>query len=123
MLHQHFQTTPTPIAELKVSILFCYLLFQGLFSSVIKDITGSKAKPVPEIEKEDVRDSIEELSTIFSTANFPLYTEDKDNMTINNQDEDEVELDIGISKDMCIPYLSLLFNMYMTVASIGNMVI
>lgn len=113
MLHQHFQTTPTPpIAELEVSIiLFCYLLFQGLFSSVIKDITGSKAKPVPEMEKEDARDSIEELSTIFSTANFPLYTEYKDNMTINNQDEDEVELDIGISSDMCIPYLSLLFDM------------
>ncbi|KAF3440877.1 hypothetical protein FNV43_RR19163 [Rhamnella rubrinervis] len=67
---------------------------KGLFSSVIKDITGSKAKPVPNMEKENARESIEELSTIFSTANFPLDTEDKDNVTINNQDEDEVELDI-----------------------------
>ncbi|XP_060675169.1 uncharacterized protein LOC107424288 [Ziziphus jujuba] len=67
---------------------------KGIFSSVIKDITGSKAKPVPHLEKEDPRESIEELLTIFSTAKFPVDAdEDKDNLAMN-EDEDEVELDI-----------------------------
>lgn len=61
------------------------------------------------MEKENARESIEELSTIFSTANFPLDTEDKDNVTINNQDKDEVELDIGISNDTCVVYFLIVF--------------
>lgn len=61
------------------------------------------------MENENARESIEELSTIFSTANFPLETEDKDNVTINNQDEDEVELDIGISNDVCIIHFLIVF--------------
>ncbi|GMY11090.1 isoform 2 of syntaxin-binding protein 5 [Fagus crenata] len=59
---------------------------KGIFSSVIKDITGSKAKPLPEVETEDPRESIKELHTIFSTANFPSDTE--------NRDEDDIHLDI-----------------------------
>ena len=62
---------------------------QGIFSSVIKDITGSKAKPLPEVETEDLRESIKELHTIFSTANFPSDTE--------NRDEDDIHLDIGMN--------------------------
>ncbi|XP_057958886.1 uncharacterized protein LOC131151627 [Malania oleifera] len=65
---------------------------KGLFSSFIKDIRGSKAKHGPETEAaEDVKDSIEELSTIFSTANFPFDNENKVEQTL-----DEVEDDLDI---------------------------
>ncbi|CAK9156297.1 unnamed protein product [Ilex paraguariensis] len=64
---------------------------KGLFSSVIKDLKGSKAKYDPDTEAEDARESIEELSTIFSVANFPLYVERRENLST---DEDNVELDI-----------------------------
>ncbi|XP_059438419.1 uncharacterized protein LOC132171187 [Corylus avellana] len=64
---------------------------KGIFSSVIKDITGSKAKHVPHVEIEDARESIEELHTIFSTANFPSETENRDNLVT---DEEEIDLDI-----------------------------
>ncbi|KAM7519969.1 hypothetical protein LguiB_018931 [Lonicera macranthoides] len=64
---------------------------KGLFSSVIKDIKGSKAKPDHITDAEDVRRGIEELSTIFSVANFPLEPDCQENYTM---DEDEVELDI-----------------------------
>ncbi|XVF16029.1 hypothetical protein REPUB_Repub09cG0206400 [Reevesia pubescens] len=61
---------------------------KGIFGSVLKEIKGSK-KHVPEVETEDTRESIEELSNIFSTANFPCEVD-------NNQavDEDEIGLDI-----------------------------
>lgn len=65
---------------------------QGLFSSVI-NITGSKAKHVPNVEAEVIRESIEELDVVFSNANFPSDAEDRDNLTM-----DEDEIDIGISK-------------------------
>lgn len=61
---------------------------KGIFSSVIK---GSKPKQEPVIGVEDTRESIEELSTIFSVANFPSDTESTENLTM---DEDEDELDI-----------------------------
>lgn len=64
-----------------------------MFSSVIKDIVGSKAKNVPEMETEDTKESIEELSTIFSTANFPFDAENTENQAM---DEDGDQLDIGI---------------------------
>ncbi|KAK9012346.1 hypothetical protein V6N11_040403 [Hibiscus sabdariffa] len=63
---------------------------KGIFGSVLKDIKGSK-KQAPEMETEDTRESIEELSTIFSTANFPSEVENKDNQTA---DEDEIDLNI-----------------------------
>ncbi|KAE8010739.1 hypothetical protein FH972_007078 [Carpinus fangiana] len=71
--------------------LACQPKKKGIFSSVIKDITGSKAKHVPHVEIEDARESIEELHTIFSTANFPSDTENRDNLVT---DEDEIDLDI-----------------------------
>ncbi|RVW32909.1 hypothetical protein CK203_088042 [Vitis vinifera] len=61
---------------------------KGIFSSVIK---GSKTKHVPDMEAEDAKESIEELSSIFSVANFPLYAGKGDNL---DMDEEEVELDI-----------------------------
>ncbi|XP_022740862.1 uncharacterized protein LOC111292647 isoform X2 [Durio zibethinus] len=63
---------------------------KGIFGSVLKDIKGSK-KHVPEVETEDTRESIEELSTIFSTANFPCEVENRDNQAM---DEHEINLDI-----------------------------
>ncbi|KAL6274225.1 hypothetical protein ACE6H2_024917 [Prunus campanulata] len=74
---------------------------KGIFSSVIKDIVGSKAKNVPEIETEDTKESFEDLSTIFSTANFTLDAENTDEQA---RDEDELDLDdIDIDMDMDIP--------------------
>ena len=67
--------------------------WQGMFSSVLKDIVGSKGKNVPEMENEDTKESFEELSTIFSTANFQLNAENTDNLAMG---EDDDELNIGI---------------------------
>lgn len=44
------------------------------------------------METEDTKESIEELSTIFSTANFPSDSENIDNLALK---EDEDELNIG----------------------------
>ncbi|XP_007046503.2 PREDICTED: uncharacterized protein LOC18610648 isoform X2 [Theobroma cacao] len=63
---------------------------KGIFGSVLKEMKGSK-KHVHEVETEDTRESIEQLSTIFSTANFPCEVENRDNQAT---DEDEVDLDI-----------------------------
>ncbi|KAG5245445.1 syntaxin-binding protein [Salix suchowensis] len=56
---------------------------RGIFSSVMK---GSKPKQVPEVETEDTRESIEELSTIFSTANFE-YDIDLDDPVEKTKDQ------------------------------------
>ncbi|KAK2966840.1 hypothetical protein RJ640_027799 [Escallonia rubra] len=64
---------------------------KGMFSSVIKDIKGSKAYPGPYTEAEDARESFEELSTIFAVANFPLDEESGEDFTIATN---EAELDI-----------------------------
>ncbi|XP_024457936.2 uncharacterized protein LOC7492127 isoform X2 [Populus trichocarpa] len=62
---------------------------RGIFSSVMK---GSKPKQVPEVETEDTRESIEELSKIFSTVNFECHhDENKDSMAM---DDDGIDLDI-----------------------------
>ncbi|KAL2348696.1 hypothetical protein Fmac_002696 [Flemingia macrophylla] len=63
---------------------------KGIFSSVIKDFTGSKEKPLPLMEKEDPKESIRELSAIFSNANFACNEiDDKPTM-----DDDVLELNI-----------------------------
>ncbi|CAN6541397.1 unnamed protein product [Malus baccata var. baccata] len=76
---------------------------KGIFSSVIKDIVGSKPKNVPEIETADTRESIEELSAIFSTANFRVDAENTNHQAV---DDDDLQLDlddIDIDMDMDIP--------------------
>jgi len=70
------------------------LELQGLFSSVIKDMTRSKSKHMPGEEVEGARESMEGLSTIFSVDNFPPETENNPNPAT---DESEVLLDIGIT--------------------------
>lgn len=70
-----------------------FLLFlQGIFSSVIKDFTGSKEKPVTLMETEDTKESIQQLSVIFSNANFPSDADNNDNLSM-----DEDELNIGMT--------------------------
>ncbi|KAJ7944051.1 Transducin/WD40 repeat protein [Quillaja saponaria] len=65
---------------------------KGIFSSVIKDITGSKAKHAPNMETEDTKETLKELPVIFSNDNFPSsHGENKDSPAM---DEDEIELDI-----------------------------
>ncbi|XP_057420453.1 uncharacterized protein LOC130714562 isoform X2 [Lotus japonicus] len=64
---------------------------KGIFSSVIKDFTGSKEKQVPLIETEDSKESIQELGVIFSNENFPSDADNNDNQTV---DKDELELNI-----------------------------
>ncbi|XP_020218072.1 uncharacterized protein LOC109801420 [Cajanus cajan] len=63
---------------------------KGIFSSVIKDFTGSKEKHVPLMEKEDPKESIRELSAIFSNANFAC-NENDDKPTMN---DNQLELNI-----------------------------
>lgn len=76
-----------------------FWLPQGIFSSVIKDFTGSKEKHAPLAETEDSKESIQELSAIFSNENFPCDADNNnDNLTV---DEDDLELSIG-RKVSCI---------------------
>ncbi|XP_058767582.1 uncharacterized protein LOC131641293 [Vicia villosa] len=60
---------------------------RGIFSS----FSSNKEKPVPPMETENSRESIQELSVIFSKENFPSVVDNNDNLAI---DEDEVELNI-----------------------------
>jgi len=72
-------------------IRYCVLAFQGIFSSVIKDFTSSKEKHAPLLEKKDPKESIRELSAIFSNANFAC----NDNVDKPTMDENQLELNIG----------------------------
>lgn len=69
-----------------------YMAWQGIFASVIKDNKSAKSRNGHEAETQDCRKGIEELSTIFSTANFArdVETEEKN---VSNEDDDD--LDIG----------------------------
>ncbi|KAK7379694.1 hypothetical protein VNO78_34383 [Psophocarpus tetragonolobus] len=64
---------------------------KGIFSSVIKDFTSSKEKHAPILETEDSKESIQELSAVFSNENFPCDADNNDNLTV---DEDDLELNI-----------------------------
>ncbi|XP_047312478.1 uncharacterized protein LOC124915758 isoform X2 [Impatiens glandulifera] len=64
---------------------------KGIFSSVLKETSGSKGKLVYEKEAEDAKETMVELSAIFSVENFPSISES----TVNHgMDVDEAELDI-----------------------------
>ncbi|KAK1361579.1 hypothetical protein POM88_046053 [Heracleum sosnowskyi] len=62
---------------------------KGIFSSVLKDMKGTKAAHGPEVEAEDAKGA-EALSTIFTVANFPLDVENTNDQITD--DTDEVEL-------------------------------
>ncbi|XP_077231077.1 transducin/WD40 repeat-like superfamily protein isoform X2 [Tasmannia lanceolata] len=64
---------------------------KGIFSIINKDVKGNKAKLSQDTEAIDSEASIEELSAIFSTANFPFDIENRENAAI---DENDVELNI-----------------------------
>ncbi|KAL3838832.1 hypothetical protein ACJIZ3_023423 [Penstemon smallii] len=64
---------------------------KGIFGSVIKDDKATKSKNSVEVEIENSRQSSEQLSTIFSTINFPSDNEIQTKMVVN---EEDVDLDI-----------------------------
>ncbi|XP_045813629.1 uncharacterized protein LOC123907410 [Trifolium pratense] len=77
---------------------------KGIFNSVVKDFTGSKEKYMPLMEKEDPKESIQELSAIFSHANFPPeanYTVDE-NQLESNLDDTDLEHHREIRKEQSI---------------------
>lgn len=83
---------------------------QGIFSSVLKDMKGTKAAHGPEMEAEDAKGA-EALSTIFTVVNFPLDVENTDKQITDDTDEVEL-LDIGIPRIIIIFFL---FNINKTV--------
>ncbi|CAI9110485.1 OLC1v1010528C4 [Oldenlandia corymbosa var. corymbosa] len=62
---------------------------KGLFGVIIKDVKGTKTKSETEIE--DSRASIEALSMTFSAPNFPLESENEENVCST---KDDLDLDI-----------------------------
>ncbi|KZV52956.1 hypothetical protein F511_34061 [Dorcoceras hygrometricum] len=64
---------------------------KGIFGALVKDNNGAKSRTGLEVKDQDCRLSIEELSTIFSKANFTIQSETEKKVTVN---EEDVELDI-----------------------------
>ncbi|XP_073293615.1 uncharacterized protein [Primulina huaijiensis] len=64
---------------------------KGIFGSLVKDNNTTKSKTGLEVESRDSRRSIEELSLIFSKANFAIQNEIETKVTMS---EEDVELDI-----------------------------
>ncbi|KAI5683958.1 hypothetical protein M9H77_05186 [Catharanthus roseus] len=65
---------------------------KGIFSSVMKDLKGTKPKnETTGVEVEEARESIEDLSAIFSVTNFPSEEEIEEKVTMK---EDDMDLDI-----------------------------
>ncbi|KAH9710609.1 Lgl C domain-containing protein [Citrus sinensis] len=62
---------------------------KGIFGSVLK---GNKTKQAPDVEREETREIIEELATIFSTANFQCDSENTVNLDLE-EDEDLLNID------------------------------
>lgn len=54
---------------------------------------------MPLMEKEDPKESIQELHSIFSYANFLLDAKSNDNPSV---DENQLELNIGMYDNVCI---------------------
>ncbi|KAG7015851.1 Syntaxin-binding protein 5, partial [Cucurbita argyrosperma subsp. argyrosperma] len=78
---------------------------KGIFSSVFQEIAGNKPKQTPDIEIEDNRESVEELSVIFSSSNFHRdvkIVEGSENLVPNEDksalDIDDIELDDPVEK-------------------------
>lgn len=63
-----------------------------MFGSVLKD---TKPKNRLEVETVDSKQSIEELLTIFSAANFPNPIDTATKEKIDTNHEEDVNLDIG----------------------------
>lgn len=70
------------------------MVWQGIFASVIKDNKSAKSRNGHEAETQDCRKSIEELSTIFSIANFARDVETEEKKIVNEEEDDD--LDIGM---------------------------
>lgn len=68
----------------------------------MRDPKANREKHVQEMDREDPRETMEELSKIFSTANFPCDSGDMDKVDIPIErqqdvsgDEGDVDLNIG----------------------------
>ncbi|KAH6759635.1 hypothetical protein C2S51_000184 [Perilla frutescens var. frutescens] len=83
---------------------------KGIFASVIKDNKSAKLKNGHEVETEDCRRSIEELSTIFSTVNFVTDTESEERNTMNEEnadlDIDDIEIEDPKEKPRGYPVIA-----------------
>ncbi|KAI6671602.1 hypothetical protein NL676_006487 [Syzygium grande] len=90
---------------------------KGLFSSVFKDTKVNREKHAPHMYKEDPRASIEELSAIFSTANFQCKIADMDDRgteiekredLAGDEDDDDLNIDdIDIDDILATKFQSL----------------
>ncbi|KAG6394399.1 hypothetical protein SASPL_144983 [Salvia splendens] len=83
---------------------------KGIFASVIKDSKSAKARNGHEVETEDCRQSIEELSTIFSTSNFSMDVESEEKKVMNEENEDldidDIEIDDAKEKPRGYPVIA-----------------
>ncbi|XP_022941599.1 uncharacterized protein LOC111446607 [Cucurbita moschata] len=77
----------------------------GIFTSVFQEISGSKAKQAPDMEAEDSRESVEELSVVFSASNFhrDVKTAEGTEKLVENEDEpaldiDDIEIEDAVEK-------------------------
>ncbi|XP_009590622.1 uncharacterized protein [Nicotiana tomentosiformis] len=61
---------------------------KGILGSVFKDAKGNKANNVPDAGIENARASIEEMSAMFSVANFPSNTQSEEKLGSNEKDAD-----------------------------------
>ncbi|XP_008448470.2 uncharacterized protein LOC103490647 isoform X2 [Cucumis melo] len=77
---------------------------KGIFTSVFQEIAGNKAKQAPDVEIEDTRESIEELSVILSSSNFhgDVKTAGSDKLVANEDksalDIDDIDLEDPVEK-------------------------
>lgn len=67
---------------------------KGIFSSVMKDLKSNKAKNGSGTEVENSSVNImDELSRIFSVANFPFEKDNSENLLVDKEDEVELNID------------------------------
>lgn len=78
---------------------------KGIFTSVFQEIAGNKAKQAPDVEIEDTRESVEQLSVIFSSSNFHgdiKIIEGSEKLVANEDksvlDIDDIELEDPVEK-------------------------
>lgn len=74
-----------------------------MFSTLFKDITGSKPNHGADFEAIDGKAMLEELTKKFAVSNFPTETEVPANVTV---EKDNVDLDIGKPcYSVCVKFL------------------
>ena len=88
---------------------------------VVKELKGTKAKQGQEIDPEESSTSIaEELSVIFSTANFLQFTETRNN-SVKTEEDDELEIGIWHPYSPFVYYLKHIY-VHISIFSICKMI-